>query len=207
MAIADFALEDGVELEPVTAETMDAMRWASKLNDDCAVLALVRSLPNQIVQEQICRYNARETAVAAKKLPNHKMSVRMCPTLRCKHAVAKRFDAFLEMRGVTLARRLPRGFMMTFVTEHICPTDGHKARNIRQQDYQNVRRWHRLFVKDNPHGETEVAAKSQLKSRAKKQEWRMQRDPGGAVSAVPLFADNSCMSGGHRSDMQSVGKR
>ena len=51
-AIAGIVLEDGVELEPVTTETMDAMRWASKLNDDCAVLALVRSLPNQVVQEQ-----------------------------------------------------------------------------------------------------------------------------------------------------------
>ena len=95
MAIADIALEDGVELEPVTTETMDAMRWASKLNDDCAVLALVRSLPNQVVQEQTCRYNAREAALAARKLPNHKTNVGKCPTMRCKHAVAKRFDAFL----------------------------------------------------------------------------------------------------------------
>ena len=207
MAIADIAIEDGVELEPVTTETMDAMRWASKLNDDCAVLALLRSLPNRVVQEQICRYNARETAVAARKLPNHKMSVPKCPAIRFRHAIAKRFNAFLEMHEVTLARRQPRGFMMALVTENIRPTDGHKARNIRQQDYQDVRRWHRLFVKDNPHGETEVVAKSQLKSRAKKQEWRRQRAPGVAVSAMPLFADKRCMSGGHRSDMQSIGKR
>ena len=182
MEIADIALEDAFELEPVTTETMDEMRWASKLNDDCAILALVRSLPNQVVQEQICRYNARETAVAARNLPNHTISFPKCPTIRCRHAVAKRFDAFLEMRGVTLARRLPRGFMMTFVTESIRPTDGHKAHNIRQQYYQIVRRWHRFCVKDNPHGETEVIATSQLKSRAKKPKWRRQRAPGGGAS-------------------------
>ena len=59
------------------------MRWASTLNDDCAVLALMRSLPNQVVQEQICRYNARETAVAARNLPNHKNSSGVFPTIRC----------------------------------------------------------------------------------------------------------------------------
>ena len=181
-AIADIALEDCGELEPVTTEAMDAMRWASKLNDDCAVLALMRSLPNQVVQEQICRYNARETAVAARKLPNHKMSVGPFPTIRCKRAVAKRFDVFLEMRGVALAQRLPRGYMMTFVAENFCLTDGHKARPANAgslQTYQNVRRWHRALVKDKPDGETAVAAKSLLKSRAKKQECQRRRAPGG----------------------------
>ena len=109
-AIADIALEDCGELEPVASEAMDAMRWASKLNDDCAVLALVRSLPNQVVQEQICRYNTRGSAVAAMKLPNRKLSVGPFPTVTCKQAVAKRFDNFIEMRGIALAKRMPRGY-------------------------------------------------------------------------------------------------
>ena len=41
----------GEEREPgtVTEESMDAMRWASRLDQDAIVLALIRSLPPQIV--------------------------------------------------------------------------------------------------------------------------------------------------------------
>ena len=62
-AVAAIARDDGCELEPVSEEAMDAVRWASKLNDDCGVLDLVRALPNQVVQEQIRLWNASKTAV------------------------------------------------------------------------------------------------------------------------------------------------
>ena len=62
-AVAAIARDD--EPEPVSEEAMDAMRRASKIEDDCSVLELVRSLPIQVVQEQTRLWNARQTAVAA----------------------------------------------------------------------------------------------------------------------------------------------
>ena len=48
-------------------ESFAAMRWASKLDDDANVLSLLRSLPKQIVEEQVQLYRKRdETAVAAR---------------------------------------------------------------------------------------------------------------------------------------------
>ena len=90
--IAEIALEDPDELEHVSEETMDAMRWASNIDDDSGVLALVRALPIPIVQEQVRLYNERETAVATRSLPKHKIVIGSCPSMKCKHAVAKRFD-------------------------------------------------------------------------------------------------------------------
>ena len=39
--------DDGVaELEPLSEDAMNAMRWASKLPNDCTVVELVRALPH-----------------------------------------------------------------------------------------------------------------------------------------------------------------
>jgi len=37
-------------------QTLEAMRWASKLNDDQKVLSLIRSLPKGIIDEQVRLY-------------------------------------------------------------------------------------------------------------------------------------------------------
>ena len=108
-AVAAIAVDDGGELEPVSEEAMNAMRWASKLDDDGSVLELVRSLPIQVVQEQIRLWNARGTAVAASSRPKHKLVVCLFPTVALRHAVAKRFQHFCETLGLTPANRLPRG--------------------------------------------------------------------------------------------------
>mgnify|MGYP003327701679 CR=1 FL=1 len=56
---------DDAELAPVSEDALDALRWASRLPDDLQVLALARSLPAQVVHEQIRLWKARDTAVAA----------------------------------------------------------------------------------------------------------------------------------------------
>jgi len=54
-------------------ETLKAMRWASKLGGDANVLALIRSLPTQIVKEQVALYRKQdETAVAEPQPPDAK---------------------------------------------------------------------------------------------------------------------------------------
>ena len=59
----------------VDEETFAAMRWASKLSDDSCVLSVIRTLPKEIVQEQVVLYRQRKeteekanrTAVAARE--------------------------------------------------------------------------------------------------------------------------------------------
>ena len=46
-------------------ETFEAMRWASRLQDDASSLSLIRSLPAEIVREQVhASRKTDETAVA-----------------------------------------------------------------------------------------------------------------------------------------------
>ena len=80
-AVAAIACDDGGELEPVSEDAMNAMRWASKLPNDCSVLELVRSLPREVVQEQIRLWNARGTAASA---PMQKIVVGAAPSLPVK---------------------------------------------------------------------------------------------------------------------------
>ena len=49
--VADIALDHGGELEHVSEEAMSEMRWASETEHESSVVALVPSLPIQIVQE------------------------------------------------------------------------------------------------------------------------------------------------------------
>ena len=55
-------------------ETFAAMRWASKFKNDSCVLSLIRTLPKEIVDEQVVIYKKRateETAVADKHIRNY----------------------------------------------------------------------------------------------------------------------------------------
>ena len=66
------APEEEGEREQITEEAFNAMRWASKVDMDANVSALVRSLPAQIVKEQLLACRARDaTAVAAAKPPEY----------------------------------------------------------------------------------------------------------------------------------------
>ena len=58
-AVADLAVASPDE------ETVAAMRWASRLKDDVFVLRLIRSLPKEIVDEQVALYRRRPDAAVA----------------------------------------------------------------------------------------------------------------------------------------------
>ena len=192
-AVAAIVRDDGCELEHVSEEAMDAVRWASKLNDDCGVLDLVRALPKQIVQEQIRLWNASKTAVAVSSRPKCKLVVGSHPTLAHRHAVAKRFQHFCETLGLQTEDRLPRGVMIRFMGENIILA--HARRNVKDQEEKsvgkkrnlknklNVRKWHKDWHMMKHHGETAVAeargALSLMKSRAPRPGCLRKRAPGG----------------------------
>ena len=59
--------DDTQDVAAPTTETFAAMRWASRLQNDVAVLSLIRSLPKEVVEEQVRAYEkGAETAVAQK---------------------------------------------------------------------------------------------------------------------------------------------
>ena len=176
-AVAAIARDD--ELEPVSEEAMDAMRWASKIEDDCSVLELMRSLPIQVVQEQIRLWNARETAVAASSLPKHKLVVGSFPSVALRQAVAKRFQHVCDTLGLTPANRLPRETMIRFMEDHMTLTDGQikmkeqegktSGKERKHQNKLNVGEWHKAWQREQCDGQTAVAAMSLMKRRAPRQ--------------------------------------
>ena len=78
-----------------TEETFAAMRWATQLTNDVAVLSLIRSLPKEIVEEEVPKYQNNqkraETAVAARAKENPKIDHCMTSTFNGRMLVARRF--------------------------------------------------------------------------------------------------------------------
>ena len=99
-AVADPALAAPAVEDVVTPdeETFEAMRWASKLEDDSCVLALIRSLPKDVVEEQVALYRRRdETAVAVAAVSQgHTPKIRLAPQDRfqTRMLVACRFHIY-----------------------------------------------------------------------------------------------------------------
>ena len=103
------------EPAPPTAETLEvvdpdedtfaAMRWASKLQDDSCVLSLMRSLPKELVNEQIILYrNYREQANNAIVVADTEKKIKICVTPRhlTRMLVAQRFHIYCHKHGIKL---------------------------------------------------------------------------------------------------------
>ena len=85
------------ELAPVTEETMDAMRWASRLDKDATVLGLIRCLPQQIVEEQVALYRNRDKpAVADARAAEQKLHLITIRTHQQRMSVALRFHKYCK---------------------------------------------------------------------------------------------------------------
>jgi hypothetical protein len=99
-------------------ETFAAMRWATRLPHDAAVLGLIRSLPQAVVEEQIRLYRQHQregvAAVAEKKI-----LVSKALPLSERRLIAKRFDAYCQRSGVAAKDRMPYGTMRTFIDHHL----------------------------------------------------------------------------------------
>ena len=157
--------------EPAVApdeETFAAMQWVSKLSDDSNVLSLIRSLPQAVVDEQVCLYKKRnETAVVAAATPTSK----------------------LKVNGS--GAKLPWGAMSTFIKDHLEWTANQKSVTGKQ-----IRTWYTAWRKSEANVLAAVAdkpcqvssGKCLLKSRATKPEWQRQRGHGGGrKTTAPLI--------------------
>ena len=108
------------EPEAVNEETMAALSWVSGLDHDASVMALIRSLPPEVVVEQIASYRAREkTPVADAPAKQEKVELSKNHNHQQRMLVAARFHLFLKARGIQLEKRMPYGSMKTFIHDNI----------------------------------------------------------------------------------------
>ena len=119
-AVADPATETVGPEDVATPpeETGAAMRWASHLRDDSALLSLIRSLPAEVVEEQVQLYKKRnESAVVVADKPLIKLGPRSL--FNVKMLVAERFHSYCRSRHIGQDGRLPYGAMKAFIAENI----------------------------------------------------------------------------------------
>ena len=164
-------------------ESFAAMRWASKLDDDANVLSLLRSLPKQIVEEQVQLYRKRdETAVAARSTyAAEKIKLNENSRYHVRMLVAQRFHAFCHKHGIVADKRMPYGAMKAFRQEHIAWTG---SLNKVLQGVQ-TRKWHQVWRSSTSNVLAAVAGeegarpggseKSMLRSRARKTQAERKR--------------------------------
>ena len=108
----------------VDEETFAALRWASGLQNDSCVLAVIRSLPQQVLDEQVVLYRAHlDTAVAATakpqaSTPQPKLSVCNNARLAVKRQVSHRLHTYCPQNGIAVDKRMPYGAMRTFIKDN-----------------------------------------------------------------------------------------
>ena len=104
-------------------ETLKALQWASRLQDDANVISLFRSLPQAIINDQVELYRRRSTEPAVAAGPSDKVELgRGSPGHKIRMLVAMRFHTFCRKHHIIVNERLPRNVMKQFVEEHIKTT-------------------------------------------------------------------------------------
>jgi hypothetical protein len=143
-AVADLALVAPDE------ETFAAMRWASTLDDEASVLHLIRTLPKQIVEEQVCLYRGRDeatlAAAALKKGPKLKISLGPKALLQTRLLVAQRFHKYCEKNAINTDQRMPYGAMSTFIADNIA----WKAKQ-KKLSAKTIREWYTAWRRSSGH--------------------------------------------------------
>jgi len=136
--------EDEERSEDIVDElTFKAMKWASNLPHYTSVLSLIKSLPKQIVQEQIQKYRNKptESAVAVA----HGGKITLCPKSRynLKMLVAARFHVYCQSRGICFEKRLPYGAMQQFLKDNIIWNP--RQKNAPPLQGKSVRLWYEVW--------------------------------------------------------------
>ena len=161
-AVAEGKPAEPMELAMPDEETFAAMRWATRLPHDAAVLGLIRSLPQAVVEEQI-RLHRQQQREGAAAVAEKKIRVSKSLTVLERTLIAKRFEAYCQRNGVSAKLRLPYGAMRTFVVHHLdCSARGGRFPT------QHIRKWHLRWLAETSGGNIAARGpKSHLKSRAR----------------------------------------
>ena len=164
--------ETSLMLAKPDEETYAAMRWASKLGNDQHVLSLIRSLPSEVIDEQLQLYRHREDtpAVAETNLKPIVISG-IHVQLNKRMLVAERFHKYCRSQGIVVTRRLPREAMTSFMKDNIVWKIQAKtsARRTVLKWYRSWRDGHgNVLATEGEHSkpQSRTTVRSLLKSRA-----------------------------------------
>ena len=181
---------DPKNVATIDGYTFEAMRWASKLPSDCDVLSLIRALPEAVVNEQVCLYRNRAVSAVAEKAKKEE-PIRLGPNSlhSVKMLVAERFHKCCRSNGIVASKRMPYGFMGTFIRNNIVWT-GKKKLQAKQ-----IHGWYKSWcdllsnemsaVADGPTTKLR-SEKCLLKSRGRVKAYTRRRRAGGGAR-VKLF--------------------
>ena len=182
-AVAECAVATVEQNEVVTPdeETFVAMRWASGLGDDSCVLGLIRSLPKQVVEEQLSLYRQRKDK-PKEQGPTPRIKLSPNARYQTRMLVAARFHSYCNAHRIVLAERMPYGAMSTFIRANIEWTATHNAVSSKL-----IRQWYSTWQSECANVVAAVAdgapvqpqTKSMLKSRAPVIQSKRQRGWGG----------------------------
>jgi hypothetical protein len=143
-AIAGGLLEERVPSEEEKVEIMDALKWATKLEDLGILENLSRCLPSAILNEQIRLYKAHLAAPDAVAVTEENKPLRIDATQPAsRNAVALRFDEYLKARDIDAAGRLPRNCIAAFLVAECDLRPRHKMDIISLK--KKIRSWHVLW--------------------------------------------------------------
>ena len=120
-------------------ETLEAMRWASTINNDNSLLALIEALPKKVVEEQVVLYRKRDQAMAATQVQPQpkKIWIGSGSRYETRMQVAQRFHDHLTAEGIDTDRRLPYGEMKRFIQKHL-----HWTTKGRTLQTKSVQKWY-----------------------------------------------------------------
>jgi hypothetical protein len=186
-AVEDPTVAVATEATAPDEETFAAMRWASKLSSDACVLGLIRSLPKEIVEEQVCAYRRSQEAVVAadaqQQRRSTKITISLNSRLHTRMMVAQRFHMYCQQNRISVGGRMPYGTVATFIKDNIEWKGGLKKLTAKQ-----LRGWHTLWLASTGASATAVAVtppekasdtKSLLRSRAPVPHFCRRRAAGG----------------------------
>ena len=187
--------EDEERSEDIVDElTFEAMKCASNLPYYTSVLSLIKSLPKQIVQEQIQKYLNKppESAVAVA----HRGKITLCPKSRynLKMLVAARFHVYCQSRGICFEKRLPHRAMQKFVENNIIWNP--RQKNAPPLQAKSVRVWYEVwrntvgnqFASAEGKSSDRRSEQNLLKSRSTvKTHLRLRGYGGGAKYKAPMI--------------------
>jgi hypothetical protein len=171
-------------------DTFKAMRWASGLASDLSVVSLIRALPSEIVDEQVCLYHKRSKTTDALVHLAPRLLESDCSKISGRALVARRFHAYLKTNDIVLPGRMPYGKMHKFIASNFCAS-------FRVRGCQ-IRSWYATWSKDKAQllaaesgdapPQTAPTKRSLLKSRSKVPLHKRKRSEGaGAKFKHPLI--------------------
>ena len=143
-AVATAAVADACATED--HECQDALQWSTGLRDAGAIAALMKSLPEWALQEQVLAYRRREKEVrnTDKRTDEILLVEPGSYASRCK--VAEAYDDYLRSCGVSPGGRAPKGRR-----QHFLQTRLHWRHQVKNPG-KCVNRWHSTWRQDAVRG-------------------------------------------------------